>query len=306
MKYAYCIVVLLLLLATTACSVDSLNFPEVKPLNGDVVEIMGRITSFTDYDVNSRGVKQGDEVKITSVALAIFKVKADGTGLDGDCVYYNSSNNKDELHFTIDRTDDAYEALIDARCAIYVFANIPGMDEFGVGSTLQKMLNKSADVTNLDIPQQGFPMVGSLGDTFSENFDRDDKIFKLSPMNPQTGKLDPPTINGNPQNLLRISMKAMFAKMNFTIAVRPDQTIEGNDAPQFTLTDYEVCDVPKTIDCDNTTDASGVYGILNGLSVTGNLTASGINVSAQPRPTKTPPTHAQSIRARSACSLPAR
>ena len=245
---------------------------------GDAITILGRVARFTDVDVTSRGVKQGDEGKITSMALAIFPVKADGSGLanDGKSVYYQYSDNQQELLFTIER-DETYAT--NARYVMYIFTNMPGMANFGTGATLDAMLATAYSVSSLDIPTQGFPMIGSLGDTFSTKFERDDNVFILSPtQSDNSNDLTAPTVNGISQSLLTIPMKAIYAKVNFSIQVRPDQTIEGNYSPQFTFNKYTVYNVPSKVDFDNTTNSGGdVISNLSGLRVDGNIYASGAN-----------------------------
>lgn len=277
MKYIPFIVAVWALIATTACTTDDMGTSKGYLKDGNVVTVMGRITRFKDYEVNNRAAKQGDEGKITSMALAIFPVtETNGVAsLDGDCVYYNYSADGSELLFTIDRSSDETNFELDKRYVMYVFANIPGMASFGVGSSLEEMLKVTTNIESLDIPTNGFPMVGSLGDTFSTTFEKDNQTFVLSPT--ENGELVAPKVNGQSQNLLTIPMKAMYAKMNFIITVRPDQTVEGNYSPEFTLTDYKVCDVPVSVDCNNATNETNVNESLDGLSITGNLSASGAN-----------------------------
>lgn len=278
MKYIPFIVAVWALFAVTACTLDDMESSKVNSMSGDVVTVMGRITRFKDYEVNSRAAKQGDEGKITSMALAIFPVtETNGVAsLDaGGCVYYNYSADGSELLFTIDRSSDDTNFEEDKRYAMYVFANIPGMSSFTVGASLEDMLKVTTEVVGLDIPTNGFPMIGSLGDTFSTTFENDGQTFILSPT--ENGELVAPKVDGQSQNLLTIPMKAMYAKMNFTITVRPDQTVEGNYSPEFTLEDYKVCDVPASVDCNNTTHAADVNESFDGLSITGNLSASGAN-----------------------------
>lgn len=244
MRYTRFIIAALALLAT-ACTIDPIDYPAVDtPTNSsDVVTVIGRMTRFDEYDVSTRGAKDEAESKLTSMAMAIFPVKEDGSGLAGDCVYWQYTDNQAELLFTIDRGSNyAYNA----RYALYVFTNMD-MKEFGLGSSLDAMMAKFHSVEDLNIPDNGFPMMGSLGDTFSTTFDRDNKVFVLSPTK-ANGDLDTPKVDGQTQTLLTIPMKAMYAKVNFTIEVNPDQTIEGNYSPQFTLEGYSVNNIPKTVD----------------------------------------------------------
>ena len=254
------------------CAVEEFEHTLVEGLSQDVVTVIGRITRFDEYDVATRSVKNEAESKLTSMAMAIFPVKEDGTALSGNCVYWQYTNNQAELLFTVDRGSNY---TYNARYAIYVFTNMD-MSEFGIGSSLDAMLAKFHNVENIDIPEKGFPMVGSLGDTFSENFDRDNQTFILSPT--KDGNLVAPTVNGTTQTLLTIPMKAMFAKINFTIEVTPDQQIEGNYSPQFTLSGYTVNNVPSRVDFSNGSNSdTDVLTESFTLPVTGNTVASGAN-----------------------------
>ena len=279
MRYTRFFVVFLLLLAT-ACTFDPLDDLEISvPDNkSDIVTVIGRMTRFDEYNVATRGVKDENEAKLTSMAMAIFPVNADGTALAGPCAYYQFSDNQAELLFTVDRVVGGYTK--NSRYAMYIFANMPGMGAFGEGSSLNDMLSAFYEVKNVDIPTNGFPMIGSLGDTFSTTFNRDDKTFILSPTVDGTDNTDllAPKVNGTTQTLLNIPMEAMYAKVNFTIGVRPDQAIEGNYSPQFELQNYTVNNVPSVVDFNNVSndDSDVLSGGFN-RAVTGYTTASGAN-----------------------------
>lgn len=271
-KFRY-ILLLAAIFGAVSCVVDNVEYQGGGVNTTDAVTVIGRMTRFDDHDVTSRGVKNEDEAKLTSMAMAIFKVNAAGDGLDGGCVTWQYADDQAELLFTIERGSNyAY----DTRYAMYVFCNMPGLEAFGVGSTLEEMMAAYYDVENIDIPTNGFPMMGSLGDTFSTTFDKDGKVFILSPL--ENGELTTPKVDGVTQTLLTIPMKAMYAKVNFTIEVRPDQTIEGNYSPQFTLEGYTVNNVPSKVDFSNDSNSDGE--VLDGSftrPVEGYTVASGAN-----------------------------
>ena len=242
MKRLYFISTIVSLVFFAGCMVDDIDY-STPCESSDAITVIGRMTRFDEYDVATRGVKDEAESKLTSMAMAIFPVNDAGTALTGNCVYWQYTNNQAELLFTIDRGSN-YK--YNARYAMYVFTNMD-MSEFGIGSSLDAMMAKFHSVEGLNIPDNGFPMMGSLGDTFSTTFDRDNKVFILSPTK-ANGDLDTPKVDGQTQTLLTIPMKAMYAKVNFTIEVNPDQTIEGNYSPQFTLEGYSVNNIPSTVD----------------------------------------------------------
>ena len=254
MRYTHLIVAILALVLTTACVVNDVDHNGVTSTSKDVVNIIGRMTRFADYDVSTRGVKNEDEAKLTSMAMAIFPVNNTGTALAGPCAHYQYSDNQAELLFTIDRVVGGYAK--NARYAMYIFCNMPGMGAFGEGDSLDEMLKAFYDVKDIDIPANGFPMIGSLGDTFSTKFNKDGKTFILSPTVDSTDNTDliAPKVDGTTQTLLTIPMEAVYAKVNFTIEVRPDQQIEGNYSPQFALEGYTVNNVPSVVDFDNSSN----------------------------------------------------
>lgn len=276
---------ILALLSTASCAVDNIDVPTSTTPANDVVTVIGRMTRFDDKDVTTRGVKDEAEAKLTSMAMALFPVVSDGNGglTTGPCDYYQYTANQAELLFTIDRSVEGFDK--NATYAMYVFCNMPGMAEFVKGDSLAEMLDVAYSVNNINIPENGFPMIGSLGDTFSENIDQDGKTFILAPTVDGTDNTDliAPKVDGTTQTLLTVPMKALFAKVNFTIEVSPDQTIEGNYSPQFTLSGYSVNNVPSSVDFSSTsnsdTEVLGEGYTLNNADRTTAVGANKINFS---------------------------
>ena len=288
MKRLYFISTIVSLALFAGCMVDDIDYSTPGQSSNDVVTVIGRMTRLDEYDVATRSAKDEAESKLTSMAMAIFPVKSDGSGFDNDgkCVYYQYSDNQAELLFTIDRVSSNFTK--NARYAMYVFCNMPGMNDtdandnviFGVGNTLDDMLRKFYELENIDIPTNGFPMIGSLGDTFSTSFERDGKVFILSPTadGSNTADLLAPKVDGTVQTLLNIPMDAMYAKVNFSIEVSPDQTIEGNFSPQFTFEGCTVNNVPSSVDFSSATNSdTAVLNSSFSVSASGSNVASGAN-----------------------------
>lgn len=266
------------ILTVSSCAVDNIDAPSCGGNNSDVITVIGRMTRFDDKDVTTRGVKDENEAKLTSMAVAIFPVNADGTALSGPCAHWQYTDNQAELLFEINRSGIGFTS--NARYAMYVFCNMPELEEFGIGSSLEAMLTTAQKVSGINIPEKGFPMIGSLGDTFSTAFDKDNQILILSPTknNQPNGELLAPTVDGKTQTLLTIPMKAMYAKVNFSIEVRPDQTIDGHYSPQFELKGYTVKNVPSKVDFSYSTNSdSEVSSDEYTLGVSGSAVASGAN-----------------------------
>ncbi len=278
MKYIRIIAIGLILFLASSCAVDYLEFPSEEVNSSDEITVIGHITRFDDYEVATRSAKNEDEVKITSFAMAIFEVTDAGAGA---CVHYEYHENASQLLFTVDRSNSKYAT--GQKYAIYVFANIPNMKTYDPDEgyditklSLETLLSESIAVKGLNIPENGFPMLGSLGDTFSTIIDKDGKTFFMSP----TIGDEPPTVNGEAASTLNIPIKALYAKINFEIEVRPDQTIQDSFAPQFTLNSYSIVNIPNSLDFKNSTnaDTDESIGVLEPITVqAGNPIASGAN-----------------------------
>ncbi len=278
MKYIRIIAIGLILFLASSCAVDYLEFPSEKVNSSDEITVIGHITRFDDYEVATRSAKSEDEEKITSFAMAIFEVTDAGAGA---CVHYEYHENASQLLFTVDRSNSKYGT--GKKYAIYVFANIPDMKTYDPDEgyditklSLETLLSESIEVEDLNIPANGFPMLGSLGDTFSTIIDKDGKTFIMSP----TIGDEPPTVNDEAASTLNIPIKALYAKINFEIEVRPDQTIQDSFAPQFTLNNYKIVNVPNSLDFKNSTnaDTDDAIGVLDTITVqAGSPIASGAN-----------------------------
>lgn len=267
----------LFLVFNTGCSFDDLEINH-SIQSGDAVTVLGRVMSFSDCDVTTRGSKSTIESTISSMAIAIFPVNDAGNGV-GPCAYYQYMPNQSDLIFNIERGGFNKNK----RYAIYVFANMPEeeMSYFAAGSSLDDMLAAAYDVTDIYIPEdnfKGFPMIGSIGDTFSTIIDKDDRQLILAPTSNGTDRgtlVDPQIIqNGTTTStsMLSVPMTALYAKVNFTIVVDPDQEIEENKPPQFTLSGYTVYNIPSDVDLRNDTNSpTKVIESKEGKPVTGRI-----------------------------------
>lgn len=124
MRYFRLIITALTLMSVTSCLFDNLELQTSDSNSKDEITIVGRITRFNDCEVQTRGAKEDDELKVTSIAMAIFLVNDAGTAIDGDCVYYDYNEGNQSM-FTINRT--LFTNYNNRRFVIYAFANIPGM-----------------------------------------------------------------------------------------------------------------------------------------------------------------------------------
>lgn len=244
MRYIRFIAFILAIFATTSCYVDDIK-QTVAPSNGsDEITVIARVARFVDREVDTRGTKNDAEANVTCMAVAIFPIE---NGAIGDCVFYDFKIGN-QLLFTINRQEmknGAYIYNVDAPYVMYVFANLPSMtEETCANMSLAQMKAMAFEVEGVDIVADGFPMIGSLGDAITP--EGDGKTFILKPGSATNPTL--PLVNGEESDLLNVPMKAMFSKINFSIKVTPDQTVETHLTPRFTLNNYTVHNVPKHVD----------------------------------------------------------
>lgn len=249
MRYIRFIAAFIAIFATTSCFVDDIEQVEVPSEGRDDVTVVARVARFDDREVDTRGTKNDAEAKVTCMAVAIFPIDTENDAI-GNCVFYDFREGS-QLLFTINRQETkggTYIYNVDKPYVMYVFANLPTMtEETCANMTLDQMKAMAYSVNaeiGVSIPKDGFPMIGSLGDTITP--EGDGKTFILKPGEPANPTL--PLVNGEESDLLNVPMKAMFAKVNFTIKVTPDQTVDTHLTPQFTLKSYTVNNVPASVD----------------------------------------------------------
>ena len=244
MKYIRFIAAFIAFIATTSCFVDNIEQIEVPSESRDDITVVARVARFDDHVVDTRGTKNEAEANVTCMAVAIFPIVNNKVG---DCVFYDFREGN-QLLFTINRQemkDGAYIYNTEAPYVMYVFANLPSMtEEACAGKSLAQMKAMAYSVNGVNVPENGFPMIGSLGDTITP--EGDGKEFILKPGTDTNPTL--PTVDDKPTDLLNVPMKSMFAKVNFTIKVTPDQTVDTHLTPQFTLDSYTVHNVPASVD----------------------------------------------------------
>ena len=259
MRYLQFLAAFVALILATACVHSEVDDrPLVSAGSNGQLQVVGRITQYADCDVATRSKKDGDEPKVTSMGLALFPIQNDGT--IGNCVYYEYKEGG-SIVFVVDRHDDIFKDADGTAFAMYIFANMQGATGFprtaddGAGKSLDDF-KKCAHTVSVDVenvPENGFPMMGSIGDNVSAN-DRDGKTLILKPATSASNPDGLPLVNGTATDNLEIPLKSVYAKFSFTISSKPDQEIVGNKAPRFDLTGYTVHNVPTTVDGDSSTN----------------------------------------------------
>ena len=262
MRYLHFILAFVASVVVSACVTNDVDVyidsPDT-PANGGDLQIVGRITQYTDCDVATRSKKEGDESMVTSMGLALFPIE---NGTIGNCLYYDFKLGG-SIVFVVDRKNAVFNNYVDKQFAMYIFANMqdaegfPTTSDAGVGKSLDYFTKCATDASTTvkDVPANGFPMVGSLGNTLTiEGIERDGKTLILKPSQTDANVNGLPLVNGTPTDNLEIPLKSLFAKFSFTISVKPDQEIVGNKAPRFDLLSYEVNNIPAEVDTNSTTN----------------------------------------------------
>lgn len=256
MRFTRILAAFAVILAAAACSFTEIDDVQSAPeQSSQYLQVVGRVAQYSDRDVATRSKKEGDEPKVTSMGLALFPIE---NGTIGNCLYYDFKLGG-SIVFIVDRHDEVFNNYVDKPFAMYIFANMQDADGFpktsedGVGKSLEYFTNcgAAANVNVKEIPGNGFPMMGSLGNTVSTP---GTDVLILKPV--QTGdNVDGlPFLGGVPTDNLEIPLKSMYAKFTFTISVKPDQEIVGNKAPRFDLLSYEVKNIASTVDFDPDTN----------------------------------------------------
>ena len=260
MRFTHILVVFVALVVATACSYNDIDEVHSKPEHASqYLQVVGRVAQYSDCNVATRSKKEGDEPKVTSMGLALFPIE---NGTIGNCLYYDFKLGG-SIVFVVDRHDAIFNSYIDKPFAMYIFANMQDAEGFpqksddGVGKSLEDF-TKCAATANAnveDVPANGFPMMGSLGNTTDINGIEADGYTLILKPTAGVGNVDGlPLVNGSPTDNLEISLKSMYAKFTFTISVKSDQEIVGNKAPRFDLISYEVHNIAATVDANSSTN----------------------------------------------------
>ena len=191
------------------------------------LQVMGRVTNFSERQVTSRGLKTNEESKISNMSLFIF----DNNEKCIDFQHVNSAN----PGFVVDRQSlsSVLGNPVDS-CKLYIVANvfngftnetlIQAAKEVAIGQDLTAdLLTASSPTVGVLIPEKGFPMIGHLDDV-----DLSDNNEALS------------------SDILEIPLEALYAKIVFTIKVTPDQHSD-EFISSFNLSSWEVHNLPDSV-----------------------------------------------------------
>ena len=210
------IALLAILVGTASCLQTNIDTPVIN--RGGQIQVVGRVQSFSDRNVDTRAFKVGDEGNTASMCLAVF----DASGICKGKQFNESSNPT----FTLDKNNLKNWG---ARY-LYIFANIANPSSLGIGNTLDEFLALTSDVQGVDMPlyhneQEGtntrcFPMIGVM------------EINDVDAI----------------ESVIQIPLEALYAKVVVNILSKPDQKVDGIDYASFSLTKYEVHNVVEKVD----------------------------------------------------------
>ncbi len=255
MRFTHILAAFAVVLAAAACSFTEIDDVQSAPeQSSQYLQVVGCVAQYSDRDVATRSKKEGDEPKVTSMGLALFPINDDGT--IGNCLYYDFELGG-SIVFIVDRHDEVFNNYVGEPFAMYIFANMQDAEGFplnsedGVGKSLDYFTDcaAAANVKVAEVPANGFPMVGSLGDTPT-----DTHTLILKPKQTDANVDGLPLVDDAPTDNLEIPLKSLYAKFSFTISVKPDQEIVGNKAPRFDLTSYAVNNIARTVDSNSSTN----------------------------------------------------
>lgn len=232
--------------------------------SSDKIELVARILPFDERDVATRAEPDNftyEESKVTMMDFIIFNSA-------GTCVFYGHLDGEN-LTMTLDRSvafADMDQDLLNS-CDIYTVANFPEnyngvvymAQQAGitvedyiatnvVGEVTEDFFNQySTNVTGINIPTHGLPMVGKAeGVDLSE-----DAVYAAG-------------------HMITVETKILYSKMVFNINVVPDQVIPDIEGNLFKISKYEVYKLARKVDVtggtesaagsnDGTTDSTPVY-----------------------------------------------
>lgn len=191
------------------------------------LQVMGRVTNFSERQVTSRGLKTNEESKISNMSLFIFDNNE-------KCIDFQHVNSANPV-FVVDRQSlsSVLGNPVD-KCKLYIVANvfngftnetlIQDAKEVAIGQDLTAdLLTASSPTVGVLIPEKGFPMIGHLDDV-----DLSDNNEALS------------------SDILEIPLEALYAKIVFTIKVTPDQHSDDFTS-SFNLSSWEVHNLPDSV-----------------------------------------------------------
>lgn len=240
---------ILLASVLVSCVDDPLQIQFDRP-SSDTVELVARILPFDERDVATRAEPDNFTFEEGNVKMMDFII----FNSDGVCVFYGHLDG-DNLTMTLDRSV-AFAGMDQNKlnsCDIYTVANFPEnyngivsaagsagvpvekyIKDNIVGVVTEAFLGRySTNVTGINIPTYGLPMVGKAeGVDLSE-----DAVYSAG-------------------HMITVETRILFSKMVFNINVIPEQVVPGIEGNMFKISKYEVYNLAQTVDVTGGTESA--------------------------------------------------
>lgn len=240
---------ILLVSVLVSCVDDPLQIQFDRP-SSDTVELVARILPFDERDVATRAEPDNFTFEEGNVKMMDFII----FNSDDVCVFYGHLDGEN-LTMTLDRSV-AFAGMDQSKlnsCDIYTVANFPenyngivsmaGKDGIPVEEYIKTKIvgvvteaffgRYSTNVTGINIPTHGLPMVGKAeGVDLSE-----DAVYSAG-------------------HMITVETRILFSKMVFNINVIPEQVVPGIEGNMFKISRYEVYNLAQTVDVTGGTESA--------------------------------------------------
>ena len=240
---------ILLASVLVSCVDDPLQI-QFDRLSSDTVELVARILPFDERDIATRAEPDNFTFEEGNVKMMDFII----FDSDGVCVFYGHLDGEN-LTMTLDRSV-AFAGMNQSKlnsCDIYTVANFPenyngivsmaGKDGIPVEEYIKTKIvgvvteaffgRYSTNVTGINIPTHGLPMVGKAeGVDLSE-----DAVYSAG-------------------HMITVETRILFSKMVFNINVIPEQVVPGIEGNMFKISRYEVYNLAQTVDVTGGTESA--------------------------------------------------
>lgn len=209
-----------------SCSYSDLDTDDRTGGDG-MIQVVPRVMPFGDVDTRSN--KTAEEQRITSLAMTIFDAA-------GTCISFQyKEGSSPSFLIDPDRLEELNPSSDLSSSSVYAFANMPQLSGLSEsewkGKTLSYFMGMKTDVTGVDIPAEGFPMMGGRTDV----------------------NLDP---DGELNYLVTLEMLCSYAKVTVNIGVNSPLDLSTGHNSTFLPSVWEVYNVSSKVDFIEDTESA--------------------------------------------------
>ncbi len=228
------------------CSSDELVPSQNADYRDNVIKITGRVTPFSDTDVETKSTKNAYETVIKNMALFVFDS-------DGNKVYFQCVNSGQPL-FIIDRNNapfSTHDQSTMGACKLYILANIPSADQTTLESVESEDDFKGTDCTISNVIRMsgidasgGLPMWGMIDKAVVDT--DNNGVSEIVDVDLRSDiQYTSPNKNALIGTVQTIPMTCMMSKLTFNITVDPVQT--STYTQSFELKSWTVENAPADV-----------------------------------------------------------